>query len=49
VRIAPRGYHFDAYLNRYCPTWRPMGNRNPLQRLMMHVAKRKLARLTRPE
>ncbi len=34
VRAAPRGYHFDAYRNRLALTWRPGGNRNPLQRLV---------------
>lgn len=34
VRYAPRGLHFDAYLNRLIKTWRPGGNRNPIQRLM---------------
>ncbi len=45
VRAAPWGYHFDAYLNRFCRTWRPMGNRNPWQRFMLRLAKIKLARL----
>lgn len=31
---APRGLHFDAYRNRLVRTWRPWGNRNPLQRMM---------------
>lgn len=42
VRAAPRGYHFDAYLNKLALTWRPWGNRNPLQRLFIALAKRKL-------
>lgn len=42
VRAAPRGYHFDAYRNELALTWRPGGNRNPLQRLAIAVAKRKL-------
>jgi molybdopterin/thiamine biosynthesis adenylyltransferase len=42
VRAAPRGYHFDAYRNRLALTWRPGGNRNPLQRLFIALAKRKL-------
>lgn len=42
VRAAPRGYHFDAYRNRMALTWRPGGNRNPLQRLAIAFAKRKL-------
>ena len=42
VRVAPRGYHFDAYRNKLALTWRPGGNRNPLQRLFIALAKRKL-------
>jgi hypothetical protein len=37
---APRGLHFDAYRNRMVRTWRPWGNANPLQRLMMALARR---------
>ncbi len=40
VPVAPRGLHFDAYLNRLRVTWRPWGNRNPLQRLMYWRVKR---------
>ena len=42
VRMAPKGYHFDAYRNRLALTWRPGGNRNPLQRALIALAKRKL-------
>ena len=42
VRAAPKGYHFDAYLNKLTLTWRPGGNRNPLQRIFIALAKRKL-------
>jgi len=42
VRVAPRGYHFDAYRNKLALTWLPGGNRNPLQRLFIALAKRKL-------
>lgn len=42
VRAAPGGYHFDAYRNRLAKTWRPGGNRNPLQRVLIAVAKRKI-------
>lgn len=34
IRYAPKGLHFDAYENRLIKTWRPFGNRNPLQQLM---------------
>ena len=42
VRSAPKGYHFDAYRNKLALTWRPGGNRNPLQRVLIALAKRKL-------
>ena len=42
VRAAPKGYHFDAYRNKLALTWRPGGNRNPWQRLLIALAKRKL-------
>ncbi len=42
VRAAPRGLHFDAYRNRLVRTWRPWGNRNPLHRLMLFIARRQL-------
>lgn len=42
LRAAPKGYHFDAYCNKLALTWRPGGNRNPLQRLLIALAKRKL-------
>jgi molybdopterin/thiamine biosynthesis adenylyltransferase len=42
VRAAPKGYHFDAYRNKLALTSRPGGNRNPLQRLAIAFAKRKL-------
>lgn len=39
---APRGLHFDAFRNRLRLTWRPGGNRNPMQRLLLAVARRRL-------
>ncbi|SCY55456.1 ThiF family protein [Nitrosospira sp. Nl5] len=42
VRAAPKGLHFDAYHNKLALTWRPGGNRNPLQRLAIALAKRRL-------
>lgn len=47
VSWAPRGVHFDAYRQRLAQTWRPGGNRNPLQRLLILVARQRLARLRR--
>ncbi|SHN30192.1 ThiF family protein [Duganella sacchari] len=41
VLAAPRGYQFDAYRNKLVRTWRPGGNRHPLQRLAMLLARRR--------
>jgi molybdopterin/thiamine biosynthesis adenylyltransferase len=40
VRAAPHGLHFDAYTGRLRKTWRPGGNANPLQRLLIAAARR---------
>lgn len=40
IIAAPRGLHFDAYLNRLSKTWRPWGNKNPIQRFMFRQMKR---------
>jgi molybdopterin/thiamine biosynthesis adenylyltransferase len=45
VHAAPWALQFDAYRNRLVRTWRPGGNRHPLQRLMMVFARRQLAQL----
>lgn len=42
VLAAPHGMHFDAFHNRLKHTWRPGGNNNPLQRLLLAVAGRRL-------
>lgn len=39
---APRGIHFDAYRYRLTRTWRPGGNRNPVQKVMLSIARRSL-------
>ncbi|MCP5346844.1 MAG: ThiF family adenylyltransferase [Gammaproteobacteria bacterium] len=44
---APHGLHFDAYRNKLVKTWRPMGNRNPIQRLMFVSVKKMLERYRR--
>ncbi|WP_445426768.1 ThiF family adenylyltransferase [Alishewanella sp. HL-SH06] len=36
---APRGLHFDAYRNCLIKTWRPFGNKNPIQRWMFNKIK----------
>lgn len=45
VVAAPRGFQYDAYRDKLVHTWRPGGNRNPLQRLMLWVAGRQMAGL----
>ncbi|TAM43295.1 MAG: ThiF family adenylyltransferase [Burkholderiaceae bacterium] len=35
VRAAPWGMHFDAYHQKFKLTWRPFGNANPLQQLLL--------------
>jgi len=44
VRGAPRGFHFDAYINKLAFNWRPGGNRNPIQKFLIGVAKRRLSK-----
>ena len=44
VVAAPRGLHFDAYRNKLSRTWRPGGNRNPIQRLGMAIARRRFGK-----
>ncbi|NGZ88474.1 ThiF family adenylyltransferase [Duganella aceris] len=41
ILAAPRGYQFDAYRNKLVRTWRPGGNRHPLQRLALMLARRR--------
>ena len=41
VYCAPHAIQFDAYRNRLVRTWRPGGNRHPLQRLLMLLAQRR--------
>lgn len=42
VPAAPWALHFDAYRNRSLRTWRPGGNRHPLQRLALVIGRRAL-------
>lgn len=44
VIVAPRGLHFDAFRNTMIRTWRPFGNRNPMQRFMFWYIKRLLSK-----
>ncbi|SIS47898.1 ThiF family adenylyltransferase [Neptunomonas antarctica] len=40
VIAAPYGLHFDAYKNKLTKTWRPGGNKNPLQKITLRIAER---------
>ncbi len=40
VVSAPHGLHFDAYRNKLVKTWRPMGNRGIMPKIMFKIAKR---------
>lgn len=42
VRAAPWGMHFDAYHQKLKHTWRPGGNSNPLQQLLLAFIRPKL-------
>jgi molybdopterin/thiamine biosynthesis adenylyltransferase len=42
LRAAPWGMHFDAYRQKLRFTWRPFGNRNPLQKLLLALIRPKL-------
>jgi len=42
VWAAPHGIQFDGYRNKLAHTWRPGGNRNPINRLAIAIAKRML-------
>ncbi|MBB3121969.1 ThiF family adenylyltransferase [Pseudoduganella violacea] len=45
VLAAPHGTHYDAYRDKMVHTWRPGGNRHPLQWLMLQLGRRKYAKL----
>jgi hypothetical protein len=47
VLAAPWGFQVDGYRNRMVKTFRPGGNRHPLQRLGMAIARRQLDRFQR--
>ena len=42
VLAAPHGIQFDSYRNKLAHTWRPGGNRNPLNRLAIAIARHQL-------
>ena len=45
VLAAPYGMQFDAYTNRSKVTWRPGGNKHPIQRLAIAIGTRQFARM----
>ncbi len=42
VLVAPHAVQFDGYRNKLSHTWRPGGNRHPLNRIAIAIAKRML-------
>lgn len=42
IKAAPWGMHFDAYHQKLKQTWRPFGNSNPLQQLLLKFIRPKL-------
>lgn len=42
VPVAPHGIHFDAYTNSFKKTWMPGGYKNPIRKLVLGIARRKL-------
>ena len=42
VRAAPHGIQYDGYRNKFAHTWRPGGNRNPINRIAIAIAKQQL-------
>lgn len=45
IMSAPWGQQFDPYRNKYVRTWRPWGNRNPLQIIGLAVARAQLKKI----
>ncbi len=43
VVCAPRGRHFDAYRGKLAHTWRPWGNANPIQRVLIAIGMRRFS------
>ena len=41
-QAAPHGIQYDAYRNRFAHTWRPGGNRHPINRLAIAIARKQL-------
>ena len=47
VLAAPFSLQFDAYRNKLARSWRPGGNRHPMQRLALMIARHRLSRKLR--
>ena len=45
VLAAPHGFQVDAYRNKMVHTWRPGGNKHPLQQLALQIARRQVAKM----
>lgn len=43
VNAVPVAVHFDAYRNKFIKTWRPWGNKNPLQQISLKIARKRLS------
>jgi molybdopterin/thiamine biosynthesis adenylyltransferase len=48
VTAAPVSVHYDAYRGQLKRSWRPWGNRNPLQRFVIALARRQIAGIRPP-
>lgn len=47
VAALPRSVHYDAYSHRLRTTWRPWGNANPIQQVVLAIARRQAAHIVR--
>ena len=45
VLAAPHGFQIDAYRNKMVRTWRPGGNKHPLQQLALRIARWQVAKM----
>jgi molybdopterin/thiamine biosynthesis adenylyltransferase len=43
ILAAPHGVQYDGYRNAFAHTWRPGGNRNPINRIAIAIARRQLS------
>lgn len=47
VLAAPWGLQFDAYRNKLVKTWRPGGNKNPIQQIGIKIARQQFYRMVK--